>query len=147
MSTAVDSANLILKLYELRREEVMRKARDFMFGFNPNTLEEFMAGMMGPNSGYIRMTITYWDMAATLVHSGAIDAKMFNETNGEQVAIFSKIEPFIDQLRQAFGSQDYAKNLQKLCYDAPGGKERVAATRERMRALAAQFAARASATA
>jgi len=147
MSTAVDSANLILKLYELRREEVMRKARDFMFGFNPNTLEEFMAGLMGPNSGYIRMTITYWEMAATLVNSGAIDVKMFNEANGEQVAIFSKVEPFVDQIRQTFGNPDYAKNLQKLCYDAPGGKEKVAATRERMRAMAAQFAARAGAAA
>jgi hypothetical protein len=136
MSTAVDSANLILKLYELRREEVMRKARDFMFGFNPDTFEEYMAAMMGPNSGYVRMTVTYWDMAATLVNNGAIDAKMFHESNGEHFVIFSKVEPVVEQVRQAFGP-DFCKNLQKLCYDAPGGKERVAATRERMRAMAA----------
>src|SRR5271170_6788009 len=100
MSTAVDSANLILKLYELRREEVMRKARDFMFGFNPNASEEFMAGMMSANSGYIRMTITYWDMAASFVNNGAIDAKMFNEANGEHFVAFSKVEPFIEDVRK-----------------------------------------------
>jgi hypothetical protein len=146
MSTAVDSANLILKLYEIRREETMRKARDFMFGFNPNTFEEYMAGIMGPNSAYIRMVISYWDMAAAMVNNGAIDSKLFNETNGEHMAAFSKVEPFVDKVREAFGP-DYCRNLQKLCYDAPGGKERVASTRERMRSIAAQFAARQAAAA
>jgi hypothetical protein len=140
MSTAVDSANLILKLYELRREEVMRKARDYMFGFNPNNVEEYMAGMMGPNSAHIRMFMSYWEMAASLVNAGAIDAKMFNEANGEHVVAFSKVDLFIEPLRAAFGSQDLYHNLQKVCYDAPNGKEKVALTRERMRAMAARFA-------
>jgi len=140
MSTAVDSANLILKLYELRREEVMRTARDYMFGFNPNTAEEYMGGMMGPNSAHIRMFMSYWEMAASLVNAGAIDAKMFNEANGEHIVAFSKVDLFIDQLRAMMGSQELFHNLQKLCYDAPGGKEKVAMTRERMRAMAAKFA-------
>jgi len=146
MSTAVDSANLILRLYEVRREETMRKARDFMFGFNPNTFEEYMAGIMGPNSAYIRMVMSYWDMAAAMVNGGAIDAKLFSETNGEHFVAFSKVDLFVDKDRETFGP-DFCRNLQKLCYDSPGGKERVAATRERMRAMAAQFAARQAAAA
>lgn len=144
MSTIADSANLILKLYEIRREETMRKARDFMIGFNPNTFEEYLAAIMGPNSGYIRMVVSYWEMAAALVNSGAIDAKLFGETNGEHIVAFSKIEPFLEQIRGAFGA-DAFHNLEKLCYDAPGGKEKVAATRERMRSIAAQRQAAAAA--
>ena len=61
MPTAVESANLILKLYELRRESTMREARNFfMMGFNPDSVEDYMAGMMGPHSGHIRMVISYW---------------------------------------------------------------------------------------
>jgi hypothetical protein len=125
----------------------MRKARDFMFGFNPNTIEEFMAGFMGPNSAYIRMTISYWEMAAALVNNDAIEAKLFNETNGEHFGLYAKIDPFVEQIRQGMGSADFCRNLQKLCYDAPGGKEKLAATRERMKAIAAQFAARQAAAA
>jgi hypothetical protein len=55
MATPVDSANLILKLYELRREDTMREARNFMLTFDPKTMEEYMAAMMGPNSAHVRM--------------------------------------------------------------------------------------------
>ena len=58
MATPYESAKLILQLYEQRREETMRKARDFMIGWDPRSAEEFMAGMMGENSAYIRMVYT-----------------------------------------------------------------------------------------
>ena len=93
MATPVDSANLILKLYELRREPVMREARNFIFTFNPRTVEEYMAGMMGPNSGHIRMVVSYWEMASSFVASGAIDAAMFEASTGEHIVVFGKLEP------------------------------------------------------
>ena len=67
MSTAVDSANLILKLYELRREETMRKAREFVFGFDPKSAQEYMAGDDGPEQRLYRMVTSYWEMAASFV--------------------------------------------------------------------------------
>ena len=73
-TTPVDSANLLLKLYELRREEKMRKGRDFWFTFNPTSAQEYMAAMAGPDSGYIRMVSSYWEMACSFVVNGAIDA-------------------------------------------------------------------------
>ena len=68
-----EEAGLILKLYELRREETMREARDWYFReFNPENVGDFMSAIMGPHSGHLRMVVTYWDMAATLVNKGAI---------------------------------------------------------------------------
>jgi ABC-type nitrate/sulfonate/bicarbonate transport system permease component len=61
-----DSAELILKLYDLRREETMRKARNWIFGFNPTSAEDYWNTMMDPEvGGYLRMVTSYWDMAAS----------------------------------------------------------------------------------
>src|SRR5438105_3896576 len=118
MPTPFESAQLILTLYDQRREEVMRKARDFFFTFDPRSFEEFMAGFMGPNSAYVRMVITYWEMATSLVLNGAIDAKMFEDANGEFVVVFGRIEPFLPQIREMFGPA-FAKNLEAFTLSIP----------------------------
>jgi hypothetical protein len=139
MATPVDSANLILKLYELRREETMREARNFILTFDPKTAEDYMATMMGPNSAHVRMVTSYWEMAASFVVSGAIDATMFDECNGEHILVFGKIEPFLPQLRAMVGPTAF-KNLEQVCLTGPGGIERVRATAERIRGFMAQRA-------
>ena len=71
----VESADLILKLYDLRREEKMREARNWIFSFNPTSVDEYWQTMMDPQvGGYLRMVTSYWDMCASLVNHGAIDA-------------------------------------------------------------------------
>jgi hypothetical protein len=135
-----DEAGLILKLYELRREETMRKARDWYFReFNPQNMAEFSAAIFGEHSGHVRMVITYWDMAAALVNRGAISLVLFTETNGEHIGIFAKIEPILGEIRAAFGPQ-YASNLEKLIDATPDGRKRTAGTREQMKAIRAQLA-------
>ena len=141
MANPVESANLLLKLYELRREETMRAARNFMFGFNPASAQEYMQAMMGPNSAYIRMVVSYWEMAASFVTNGAIDPKMFDDVNGEHIATFAKIEPILKDLRETMQSPTLFKNLEQVCMGAPGGPERVRATGERMKQMAAMRAA------
>ena len=90
----VESADLILKLYDLRREETMRKARNWFFTFNPTSSDDLFKTMMDPEvGGYLRMVTSYWDMAAAMVNHGAIDADLFNETAGEHIMVFAKIEP------------------------------------------------------
>src|SRR5580704_758391 len=100
MATPYESAQLILQLYDLRREEKMREARNFWITFEPETLEDLMAGMAGPNGAYVRMVISYWDMACSLVVNGAIDAKMFGEANGEHLVIFGKLEAAMPKWRE-----------------------------------------------
>ncbi len=137
MSNAVDSANLILRLYELRREETMRKARDYMLTFDPQSFEDVQGALMGPQGGYFRMVTSYWDMACAFVASGAIDARLFDEVNGEHVLVLAKVQPFLPQIREMFGNQNYMKNVEQVCLSAPGGLERVTATRERIRKMLA----------
>jgi len=137
-----EEAGLILKLYELRREETMRKARDWYFReFNPQTMEDFTATLFGEHSGHLRMVVSYWDMAAGLVNSGAISMELFNNTNGEHIGTFGKVEPLLGEIRGAIGQQ-FAANLEKLIDSTPDGRKKVAEMRDRMKAVRAQLAAR-----
>jgi hypothetical protein len=134
-----DEAGLILKLYELRREETMRQARDWYFReFNPEKIEDFTGAMFGQHSGHLRMVVTYWDMAAALVNNDAISLGLFNETNGEHIGVFSKIEPLLAEIRAAVAPQ-FAVQLEKLIDATPDGRKRSAEGRERMKAMRAQM--------
>ena len=139
--SAARSAELIMKLYDLRREATMRKARDWMFSFNPTCAEDIEKTMMDPEvGGYLRMVLSYWDMAASFVTHGAIDAEMFNDTIGEHIGVFAKIEPFIDELRTKWEMPDAFKNLEKVIYDKKGGKEQLEKTRTWMKSIQEQMA-------
>ena len=133
-------AALILKLYDLRREETMRTARNwYSREFNPESMADIEKILFSEHSGHLRMVASYWDMAAALVNNGAISAQLFNDTNGEQFLAFGKLEPFLKDIRAAFGPQ-FLVNLEKLIDATPGGRERAAAVRERMKAMRARFA-------
>jgi len=137
-----EEADLILKLYELRREETMRKARDWFFrDFHPESLADVNNAMFSEHSGHLRMVMSYWDMAAALVNHGAISSDLFHDTNGEHISVYAKLEPLLGEIRANFGPQFFA-NLQKLIESTPGGKERVAMFRERMKAIRTELAAR-----
>ncbi|MBA3632608.1 MAG: hypothetical protein H0W58_07340 [Acidobacteria bacterium] len=129
-----ESADLILKLYETRRESVMREARNWMSGFTPESAEDLMKTMLNEQaSTYFRMVTSYWDMAASFVNYGAIDEEMFNDANGEHIFIFSKIEPFLEEIRQTTDNPNYLGNLEKLVMKMPNAKEMLAKRREMMK--------------
>lgn len=135
-----DEAGLILKLYELRREETMRKARDWYFrDFNPHSIDDFNDTLIGEHSGHLRMVVTYWDMAAALVNNGAISSQLFTETNGEYLGIFAKIEPLLPEIRTSYAPQ-FAAQIEKLIDSTPDGRKRVEQVRERFRGLQARLA-------
>ena len=142
-----EEANLILKLYDLRREPVMREARNWFFSFNPTSVAEYMDAMMGEHSGHLRMVISYWDMAASLVNNGAIDEQMFNDANGEQLFIFAKIEPILEELRQQWNQPDMLKHFEAIIRRVPENKEKLAAIRERIKMIQGMMAERAKAQA
>src|ERR1700692_447136 len=114
-----EEAGLILRLYELRREDNMRKARDWYFReFDPQSMDDFKNAIFGEHSGHLRMVITYWDMAAALVNDGAIRLELFGDCNGEQIGVFSKIELLLPELRAAYAPQ-FAASLEKLIDATP----------------------------
>ena len=138
MSDKSQDVALILKLYELRREEGIRRARQWYFTeFDPQNVEDvvkiFTSGH--DSSAYYRMITSYWEMAASFVNNGGIDEKMFLDANGEHVGVFSKVEPFIEDVRKAIGLPDYLRQLETLVNKTPNAKERL----ERMRGVFARW--------
>lgn len=129
-----ESADLIMKLYELRREEKMREARNWIISFFPESAADVMKTMVGAEtSAYYRMVVSYWEMAASFVNHGAIDEEMFWDASGEAIIVFSKVEPFLEELRANLGSEKYLKNLETLIMKLPDAKEMLAARREMMK--------------
>ena len=128
-----DVAN-ILRLYELRREDGIRRARKWYFTeFSPQSAEDiariFMSGHDG--SANYRMITSYWEMAASFVNNGGIDEKMFLDANGEHIAVFSLVEPYIEEVRKLTGMPDYLRQLENLVHKTPNSKQRL----DRMRGL------------
>ena len=140
-------ADLILKLYDLRREKTMRDARSWFFTFNPKGKEDFMDVLMSDKSGLYRMVTSYWDMACSLVNNGAIDPQMFNDANGEHFFVYAKLEPFIPALREAMGNPDLFRHLEKVVKECPDYETKLATIRDRMQKLIELYQQRAAAQA
>ena len=114
------SAELLMRLYEMRREPTMRAARDwFVTRFHPTSVDDVVTMWMSPESAAYRMTTTYWDMAAGYVLHGAIDAAMFHATNTEYVAVYAKLAPHLAGVRERTGVASYLANLETLVRQLP----------------------------
>lgn len=131
MSPAYESVDLILKLYDLRREEVMRKARTwYIREFHPRSAQDVVSVLRGEHSAYFRMVTSYWEMAASFVNNGAIDWKMFMDANpGEPVNVFAKLYPHLDELRSMFASKyddsQAFQHLEQVVMNLPHAKEQL----------------------
>ena len=141
MATSQD-ADLIIKLYDLRRDETMRKARNYyILEFFPQSADDvkaLFANREHPEyNAYFRQVTSYWEMAAAMVNHGSIDQALFFDTNGEFFAVWAKICDFMEDLRASFGPQ-YLVNLEKLIAAHPNGAQRIQAMKERFNTLAAQ---------
>jgi hypothetical protein len=136
MCTEHESMMGILKLYELRSEETMRKARDwFATGFHPVSTQDILNVLTGDHSADFRMVVSYWDMASAFVVFGAINDEMFNAINTEHVAVYAKLQPFLAEIRAMPGVPPYLylKHLEPVVQRIPDAEKRVAAMRRYMR--------------
>jgi len=103
LATPAD-AEIVLKLYELRTEKVLREARAWITGeFWPKTAEEFFAvaeNPADPHNAWFRQVITYWEMAAAMVLHGAVSAELFVDCNGEGFFLLAKFAPILEAIRE-----------------------------------------------
>lgn len=132
-------AELVLKLYDLRREPVMRQARDFVAQFSPSTFEELMAvvGAFGTKeNAYVRQVLGYWEMVASLIVHGTLNAALAQDTLGEMNFVYARVQPFIKQMREKMVSPEFMQNMEKVVEGTPEGRERL----KRMQARLAEFA-------
>ena len=137
MPTPFESASLNLQLFELRREPVLREARAwFLSEFNPDSFAELVSIVSGERNASFRMVLGYWDMAASLVTTGAIEAESFRAAHGEVFATFSKIQPLLAELRNVSGEREFCKHLETVVMGAPNVEAVLARRREALRAAA-----------
>jgi hypothetical protein len=135
MPTPFESAQLNLQLFDLRREPVLREARAwFMSEFNPESLPEVVALVSGERNASFRMVISYWEMAASLVTTGAVDADAFRAAHGEIFATFSKIQPFLGEMRAMSGEPELCKHMEAVVLRAPNAEAILARRRDAIRA-------------
>ena len=122
MDTKGQDALVILKLYELRSETLMRTARAWFFStFAPKSGKEIVALLLSgeQQSAFYRMVASHWEVAASLVNNGAIDEKLFQEANTEHVVVFAKLQPFLAEIRETIGEPDYLSQLERLVMRIP----------------------------
>lgn len=122
MNTKARDALVIIELYKLRCEPLMRSARAwFVSEFAPRSgrqiVELLLSGQQ--DSAYYRMVASYWESAASLVNNGGVDEKLFLEANTEHLVVFAKLQPFIHEVRQTIGEPDYMAHLERLVSKVP----------------------------
>ena len=112
-----DDVNLILKLYELRREERMRKARNDVARMKQfSSLAESQAALPPGSEGEasFRMVVSYWDMAASFVTAGVLNQELFLQNCGELLFIWAKISDHVPETRKAFNNPKYLANMEAV---------------------------------
>jgi L-rhamnose mutarotase len=112
-----DDANLLLRLYELRREEKLRQARDwFSKNFHANTIEEFqkLCPQGSQENAYFRMVSSYWDMAASFVTNGVLHQELFIQNSRELLFVWIRMSDIIPAWRERMSNPNIAKNLEIL---------------------------------
>ncbi|MFZ0704782.1 MAG: hypothetical protein WAM71_04200 [Candidatus Korobacteraceae bacterium] len=121
-------AELILKLYDLRREPVMREARRFVADFWPTSLDDVLAIARNRGSkenAYLRQITGYWEMAASFVNRGALNRDLALDNFGELFFVYAKIEPYLQGYRDAVGMQQFLQQAQQLVDSSPETRERL----------------------
>jgi hypothetical protein len=135
MPSPFESGLLNLQLFDLRREPVLREARAwFLRDFNPSSFAEVVDVVGGERNASFRMVLGYWDMAASLVTTGAIDAEAFLGAHGEVFGTFSKIQPFLDEMRRVSGEPDFCKHVEAVVMTDPNALATLTRRREAIRA-------------
>jgi len=137
---AIRQAELILKLYELRRETVMREARSYVGGeFLPTSADELFAIVSadGKQTGFVLQVYGYWDMVSAFVLHGALDAALVYDTCQEMYFQYAKIQPHLPEFRKKMDLPEYMMNIQRVVEGSQAGRDRVAGMRKNLDAMAA----------
>jgi hypothetical protein len=145
-ATAMD-AQLILHLYELRREAEMRKARSWLQGeFWPQNADEFIkvsSNMGTQENNWLRQVGSYWSMAAAFALHGTLNEELFLQpaVSGEMYFLLAKVHPFLKELRVKMDDPHLFANIEKVITGSKFGRERLKFTRKRVDAMRAKRAA------
>ena len=141
-----EDAKLVLELYNLRRETVMREARQWVATHPPTSIDELMAvvnNFGSKENAYVRQVYGYWEMVASLIVHGTLNAKLAHDTQGEMYFVYALIQPYIPEMRKRLDSPEFLQNVQKVIEGTEEGRDRLVRMQKRL----AEFAKRAAASA
>jgi hypothetical protein len=132
-ATAAD-AQIILQLYDLRRDTEMRKARHFVSAeLWPESAEDTLKiarAYPSPENTWLRQVTSYWEMAATFVLRGALHEGLFFDANGEMYCVYAKFKPFLKEIRQKLPY--FLLTVEKVVMNTPEGRKRLERLEKRL---------------
>jgi hypothetical protein len=126
---ALKQAELILRLYDIRRETALRTSRDYVGGeFLPRSVDEFVSLVKdgGKSSAHILQVYGYWDMVAAFVVHGALDEALIFDTCQEMYFQFEKIQPYLEGFRQKMNLPEFLKSMESVVTASQERRARVA---------------------
>lgn len=133
-------AELILQLYELRREAVMREARSFVGGeFLPRSAKEFVETVTngGRQGSFVLQVYGYWDMVAAFVHHGALDARLVHDTCQEMYFQYAKIEPYLAEFRKQMQLPEWLISVERFFDGSKAARGRLEVMKKNLASMAA----------
>lgn len=111
-----EQAQLHLQVYEMRREERLRQARDWFFkNYFADSLDDSMRiAAPGTETGtFVMMVFSYWEQACALLNYGLLHEDLFFETSGEFFGVWERVKPILQQGRERFGNKQFLAHLEK----------------------------------
>jgi hypothetical protein len=143
-----EDAKLVLELYDLRREAEMRKARNFIAQFSPNTADDVLGtiyNFTSSESAWIRQVLSYWEMAASLVNRGVLHEGLADDTLHEMWFVYAKFKPLLKDLREKLKSPAFMQSIEQYAESTPERRQRVQDMISRQAELRKMAASRANA--
>ena len=138
-NATANDAKLILKLYDLRREPLMRKARDFVNGnVWPQSADEIVQLFQAfgtEQNAFLRQVGSYWDMSASLVLRGALHEELFMDSAGEMIFVFAKFHPFLKEVREKLQAPEFLINIERLLNHNEAWRSKLNAILERVKSI------------
>jgi hypothetical protein len=122
----------------------MREARNFVAGLSPNSTEEVLPLLTAfgtKENAYLRQVFGYWEMVASLIVHGTLNAALAYDTLQEMYFVYSIVQPFVDDFREKTGMREFMKNVQKVTEGTAEGKERLKNMQTRRAAMLQRAAA------
>jgi hypothetical protein len=138
-----EDAQIIMHLYDLRRESEMRKARHWYGGWWPTSTDDVLQVINGfgtQENAWFRQVNGYWDMAASFVVRGVLNEQLFFDTGAEMWFIFAKLAPFLKEVRQKANIPQGFTRIEKVVTGSKDGRDRLAMMAKRAEAMRAKAA-------
>ena len=135
VKASYEDIDVVLKLYDLRRETLMRQARSYVGGkFAPRSAEDMIAivNAGSQESGFVLQVYGYWDMVAAFVLDGPLNEQLVYDTCQEMYFLYAKIQPFLAEFRRCVNLPEWMRSIERLVEGSPEGRERIAAMRKDM---------------